>query len=323
MPGFLALCAVPVMVVGRSLAACVRKTAAGLLACFGVAVANAGETVTYETLAPILEQRCIVCHTGDTAPAGLRLDRYESVLEGSTRGAVVKAGDPAGSELLRRLRGESLPRMPMTGPPFLPDAQIAAFERWIAAGLPRGHPAPSRPASNSDAPAASDEAITWAQVAPIFARRCAKCHTDEGLMGPAPETYRLDSYEATLSHGERARIVPGNAPASELLRRIRGQALPRMPFDGPPWLKESEIALIEQWIVQGTRASDGRVAPMPIGARVRLHGRLQADGTLDGLVLSAKGDARVRDEPRTGDYVEVRGRVQKDGEIRIERMRRR
>ena len=46
------------------------------------------------------------------------------------------AGDPAGSELIKRLKGTSLPRMPMNGPPYLADKDVALFERWIREGLP-------------------------------------------------------------------------------------------------------------------------------------------------------------------------------------------
>jgi hypothetical protein len=34
------------------------------------------------------------------------------------------------------------------------------------------------------------------------------------------EDPRRDSYEATISRNDRARVVPGNALASELFRRI-------------------------------------------------------------------------------------------------------
>jgi len=69
---------------------------------------------------------------------------------------------------------------------------------------------------------APGEPVTYQHVAPIFATRCAKCHTNNGQMGPAPEGYRLSSYVSTLSANDRARVVPGNAAASELVRRIRG-----------------------------------------------------------------------------------------------------
>lgn len=79
-----------------------------------------------------------MCHSALAgASKGLRLDDYAAALAGSERGAVLVPGDVAGSELIRRLRGQSVPRMPFLGRP-LPDDQIALIESWIAAGLPQG-----------------------------------------------------------------------------------------------------------------------------------------------------------------------------------------
>jgi mono/diheme cytochrome c family protein len=85
----------------------------------------------------IFMERCVMCHSeGPGASNGLRLDEYEALLAGSERGAVVLPGDAAGSELIRRLRGQSVPRMPFLSRP-LPEDQIALIESWIAAGMPR------------------------------------------------------------------------------------------------------------------------------------------------------------------------------------------
>lgn len=121
-------------------------------------------------------------------------------LKGGLKGPVAKAGDPATSELIRRIKGTTQPRVPMTGPPFLSESEIAMFERWVAAGMPRGPGATAgTPAKIAPPRPAPGEAVTYAHVAPIFAARCAKCHADKGVMGPAPEGYRLTSYAATLA----------------------------------------------------------------------------------------------------------------------------
>lgn len=85
--------------------------------------------------------------------------------------------------------------------------------------------------------------MTCSDIAPIFTAHCAKCDTENGLRGPGHEGYRLTSYQDTLSAHERTRIVPGKPQASELVRRNRGQALPRMPFDGQPYLNDDDITL--------------------------------------------------------------------------------
>ena len=277
--------------------------------------------VTYADIAPLLQQRCSMCHSGAAAPRGLRLDSLDAIKAGSERGAVVTPGDPQNSELIRRLNGTSVPRMPMTGPPFLADAEIELFEQWIAAGIPAGTPLADQPvdvAVVEETAAAST--VTFDKVAAIFATRCAKCHTDNGLMGDPPEGYRLTSYESIVSARDRVRVIPGNAAASELMRRIRGQARPRMPFDGPPYLSDVEIAVIEQWIVDGARNSAGEAAPIPVGARVRLHGELQGRWRFDDLPLNITSETRMDKNPRAGDQVRVRGIVQADGSIRADRV---
>lgn len=288
--------------------------AAALLAP-GAAFAAAG----FDDVAPIFAARCVMCHNGEGAPLGLRLDSHASVLKGSQKGPVVKPGDPAASEILRRVRGQSQPRMPLVGDPLSAD-EIARLEGWIAGGAAPGKaeakpaPAPARPKPG--------EAVTWNHVAPVLLQRCAKCHSDNGIMGAPPEGYRLSGYGNAIAATDRVRVVPGNPGASELLRRVRGQSLPRMPFDGPPWLSDEDIRLIEEWIRQGARGADGKPAPVPAGAAVRFEGTLTARWEVDGTPISVEG-ARIDKAPRVGERVEVRGVVQPDGSVRATRIRRR
>lgn len=278
---------------------------------------------SYADVAPILAERCVLCHAGEFAPAGLALDSFDAVIRGGANGSVVQAGRPDESELIRRLKGISQPRMPMTGPPFLSEAEIGLFERWVVAGLPEGAAAVAGEAAAAPALPAPGESVSYMHVAPILAQRCAKCHTDQGLMGPAPEGYRLDSYAATIATGDRVRVVPGHPDASELVRRIRGQARPMMPFDGPPYLDADEVRVVEQWVAQGAPDADGRPAILPVGAELRLHGTLAGRWRLDGLPLIVDGRTRIDKLPATGDYVQVRGRLDADGAVRVERLRRR
>ena len=175
-------------------------------------------------------------------------------------------------------------------------------------GTPLARPAPGEP-------------VTYLHVAPIFAARCAKCHTENGLKGPPPEGYRLTSYEAALTGSERARIIPGSPKASELVRRIRGEARPRMPFDGPPYLDSEEIRLIEDWIAQGARNADGKALRPTPGVAVRLHGTMRAGGRLDGLDLLVGPRTRVDKVPASGAYVEVHGILDDKGRVVVEHLR--
>lgn len=289
----------------------------------GLASFNAAAQVTYQDLRPLFQDLCVVCHSGPGASLGLSLDSYQGVMAGSGRGPVVKPGQPGESELLHRLRGKNQPRMPLTGPPWVPDQDIARVARWIEAGAPEGSAsgsAAAEPEAAGLAPVAGRSGENFGQVAPILLQRCARCHSDNGIMGRPPEGLRLAGWEQVVGSGERAAVVPGSPRASELWRRVTGIARPRMPFDGPPYLDDDEIALLERWIAAGAPGPDGRKAPMPTGAEVRLHGRLTGRWSLDGLPLDVSG-ASIRKDPRVGDYVEVRGHVGRDGSIRVERLR--
>ncbi len=98
--------------------------------------ARAGATVPdWTAVSAIFAERCIMCHSAHGAARGLRLDSYAAALAGGERGVVLVPGDTAASELILRLRGERVPRMPFLSRP-LPPEQIDLIERWIEAGLP-------------------------------------------------------------------------------------------------------------------------------------------------------------------------------------------
>jgi len=101
----------------------------------GSATADGVGPPDWRAVSAIFTERCVMCHSASGAARGLRLDSYDGAVAGSSRGAVIVPGDAAGSELIRRLRGVSLPRMPFLSYP-LPDDQIRVIADWVNAGLP-------------------------------------------------------------------------------------------------------------------------------------------------------------------------------------------
>lgn len=294
----------------------ILAVATGVL-CF-ISLSHAQSKPDYADVASIFSEHCVLCHNGAAAPKGLRLDSYESVKKGSENGPIALPGNATGSELVKRITGASQPRMPLTGPPFLSDDKIKLITDWIDTGMNKGEQAaPTTPPPKRKQPG---DNLTYSDVMPIFAQRCVKCHRDDAPNGP-PERLSLKTYDAITRGGERVVIIPGAPGASELVRRIRGIARPRMPFDGPPWLSDEQIALIESWIQQGAKNDDGSVAPPPVGQRVRLHGRLTARWALDGVPLVVDSGTRLKKNPNVGDYVRVRGYVGEDGRIHATRIR--
>lgn len=118
-----------------------RLLTALLLTCLTPAAqaaeASAGTPPTWADVNPIVTKRCVMCHSAQGAGRGLRLDSYALALAGSQDGPVLLPGDPEQSELIRRLKGLSTPRMPFLGSP-LSEEEIALFVRWVAAGMPEG-----------------------------------------------------------------------------------------------------------------------------------------------------------------------------------------
>lgn len=110
-----------------------------------VAMAGSVPAATFEdAVEPILESNCLPCHDQSTRSSGFSVQDDESVIIGGARhGPAVRAGNPAASILVRVLRGELRPQMPL-GKPMLSEADLAAIEGWIRQLEPRTAPAPDR-----------------------------------------------------------------------------------------------------------------------------------------------------------------------------------
>jgi hypothetical protein len=108
------------------------------LAVFPVSSQTPAQAEFFEKeIRPVLAEKCYGCHSSKlkSPMGGLVLDTKRGLKTGGNGGPVLIPGDPAGSRLLQALTYKQTElRMPPTGK--LPDANIAAFEKWIAAGAP-------------------------------------------------------------------------------------------------------------------------------------------------------------------------------------------
>lgn len=88
---------------------------------------------------PFVEKYCIRCHGegGEGSEAsGLRMDDYESLMEGTKHGPVVKAGDSFTSALAMLVEGRADPslRMPHDDGEAPEQAEIDIVKIWIDQG---------------------------------------------------------------------------------------------------------------------------------------------------------------------------------------------
>ncbi len=91
-----------------------------------------------QDIRPLLEQRCLPCHTEGGAgfeATGLRLDSFRGLMAGTRLGPVVVPGDSASSSFNRVLAGRAAAsiRMPHGGAP-LAEAEVALLDRWVDQG---------------------------------------------------------------------------------------------------------------------------------------------------------------------------------------------
>jgi hypothetical protein len=112
-------------------------TAANVLLISGCAT----QQVSYQDdVIPILESRCIKCHTSPDGigykATGLEMGSYESLMQGTVYGPVVVAGDSRRSILNMLVEGRAgkLQRMPHNEADALSSEQIETLMNWVNEG---------------------------------------------------------------------------------------------------------------------------------------------------------------------------------------------
>src|SRR5947209_7312708 len=84
---------------------------------------------------PFLTKYCLECHNARAMKGGLSLETYKSIMEGSDRGPIVKAGKPNASLMVLVCEGKEKPFMPPAKAKFKPTKdEVAILRAWIAAG---------------------------------------------------------------------------------------------------------------------------------------------------------------------------------------------
>src|SRR2546427_634036 len=74
---------------------------------------GAQEAVSYaKHVRPFLAKYCLDCHNAKALKAGLNLETFKALLEGSDRGPVLVAGKPDESSLINSIEGKSKAAMP-------------------------------------------------------------------------------------------------------------------------------------------------------------------------------------------------------------------
>jgi mono/diheme cytochrome c family protein len=101
--------------------------------------------------------------------------------------------------------------------------------------------------TQSAAPASASPISFDTDVKPVLEQHCLSCHGETLQSG----RFDLRSRDSALKGGARGSdLVPGDAAASRLYRRVAGLERPSMPAQAEP-LPAEQIAAIKQWIDEG------------------------------------------------------------------------
>jgi mono/diheme cytochrome c family protein len=89
-------------------------------------------TLFQDQVAPLLKDRCIICHNPQKSRGGVDLTSREAMLQGGDKGPVLVPGTASKSLLIEVISGAK-PRMPKQGPKLTAE-EVAALQKWISAG---------------------------------------------------------------------------------------------------------------------------------------------------------------------------------------------
>ena len=85
-------------------------------------------SATFTQVNALIQDRCMPCHAAARPRAGVNLSDYKNVVQN------VVPGDPAGSLLVKSVKGDGVRLMPLGNHPKLTPDEIQQWESWVLAG---------------------------------------------------------------------------------------------------------------------------------------------------------------------------------------------
>ncbi len=200
-----------------------------------------------QQIQPLFEEHCQGCHTGESGQGGYDLSTAEGLLRGGKSGQAIIPGNAQGSLLYKLVNHEQEPAMPYKESKLSPEA-IALIEVWINTGAAAGNTEPKVTGGGAAASSPSAAvALFTNHVRPILQAQCLACHGGKFKQAGLS----LATREALLKGSDNGPVlVPGKADASLLVKKIRHEHEPGMPFKKEK-LPDNVIAQIVDWVNAG------------------------------------------------------------------------
>jgi mono/diheme cytochrome c family protein len=232
--------------VGRLLLACL------LLSLTGSLRALAGEGGRELSGQQLLERHCQGCHNAAVKQGKLDLTSRDGILRGGESGPAIVSGNAKASLLYQLVAHEQEPVMPYKADKLSPEV-IARIGAWIDAGAPFDDSNPAQVQQvkgSSETETVKGEAggrLFVEKVRPVLETQCFACHG--GKLKQAG--FSMATRELLLRGSDNGPvIVPGDANGSLLVKKIKHEHDPGMPYQGRK-LSDEVIAEIVAWIDAG------------------------------------------------------------------------
>jgi len=203
-------------------------------------------------IGPLFEEHCQACHSSEVKQGGFDLSSPEALLRGGTHGPAVVPGSAKTSLLYKMIAHEQEPAMPFKAAKLSREA-IALVELWINLGaqMPASQTGTSARIATATSGATAAKGPAELQfvehVRPVLQAQCFNCHGGKFKQAGL----NLQTRETLLRGSDNgAVVVPGKADESLLVKKIRHEHDPGMPYKGAK-LPEAVINQIVTWVNAG------------------------------------------------------------------------
>ena len=257
-----------------------------------------GTRLFLEQIQPLLEKNCLGCHSTTAKQAGLDLSSRQGLLEGGKDGPAVVPGNGKGSLLYRVITHSQQPAMPPQEEK-LPAQAAALIGLWIDLGVPYGSLGSDNdvtPTDESGGELATGSDNHFAQVRSTLETKCLHCHGGKFRQAGLDLSGRERILQGSDKHTDV--VVPGDPEASLLVKKVRHQHEPGMPYEGQQ-LSDEEIRNLVAWVDAG--------APYP--SELRIASAEELKSPLPGSDHWAYQAPKRADPPKVENQVWVRNPI--------------
>lgn len=221
-------------------------------------------------VAPIITKNCVGCHGVARASANLNLENFAGWRKGGKTGAVLAAGNPTGSLIMRAVMAPiAQGGMPKDGSP-LDKEDIQKIGTWIGQGasfdgeaedVVLGKLRTKAKAMEVDSkivinkPKGTETVSFTKDIAPWFTNLCLNCHSGNNPRGGLS----LVTFEDMMRGGDSGSvIIPGDKQNSRLFRLVGGLENPRMP-QGQARITRQNYNDLVKWFEEGNVFDGGDI----------------------------------------------------------------